>query len=352
MELFLSTKVLKITCEYVQIAFYVHYKEVRGSVLSLAPVLWEKCMLESDQHTLCCVTGSWAARSSQLAVMLWTSLKHIICLSLQRGQGANSHKRHTKKKNGQNVLRKAQVILTFSTCYGSSTRDICYYNWVKSIRTVKHSAFDFNRKQHPFIIWGWFIISLHNNSYQCHINTNILSYNTNRTLLVKNAGNALSYRIIILQKQFIYEIVATNSSQLSLNGIINYKSVLMTLSLTRKSSKQSQINFWFPFPVSHTMSYQGESVIALRILVPQLSSQLPLNLRQLRDSYRLLTSNYTLFDMSKMTESCSVCIFTPTTKMSPVRLNLMQSGFRVLWRVYCFEMYQVMSGADWTFMYT
>lgn len=51
MELFLSTKVLKITCEYVQIAFYVHYKEVRGSVLSLAPVLWEKCMLESDQHT-------------------------------------------------------------------------------------------------------------------------------------------------------------------------------------------------------------------------------------------------------------------------------------------------------------
>lgn len=39
MELFLSTKVLKITCEYVQIAFYVHYKEVRGSVLSLAPVL-------------------------------------------------------------------------------------------------------------------------------------------------------------------------------------------------------------------------------------------------------------------------------------------------------------------------
>lgn len=352
MELFLSTKVLKITCEYVQIAFYVHYKEVRGSVLSLAPVLWEKCMLESDQHTLCCVTGSWAARSSQLAVMLWTSLKHIICLSLQRGQGANSHKRHTKKKNGQNVLRKAQVILTFSTCYGSSTRDICYYNWVKSIRTVKHSAFDFNRKQHPFIIWGWFIISLHNNPYQCHINTNILSYNTNLTLLVKNAGNALLYRIIILQKQFIYEIVATNSSQLSLNGIINYKSVLMTLSLTRKSSKQSQINFSFPFPVSHTMSYQGESVIALRILVPQLSSQLPLNLRQLRDSYRLLTSNYTLFDMSKMTESCSVCIFTPTTKMSPVRLNLMQSGFRVLWRVYCFEMYQVMSGADWTFMYT
>lgn len=194
--------------------------------------------------TLCCVTGSWAARSSQLAMMLWTSLTHITCLSLQRGQGANSYKRHAKKKkNGQNVLRKAQVILTFSTCYGSSTRDICYYNWVKSIRTVKHSAFDFNRKQHPFIIWGWFIISLHNNPYQCHINTNILSYNTNRTLLVKNAGNALSYRIIILQKQFIYEIVATNSSQLSLNGIINYKSVLMTLSLTRKSSKQSQINF-------------------------------------------------------------------------------------------------------------
>lgn len=201
------------------------------------------CWSQTNTHTLCCVTESWAARSSQLAVMLWTSLKHIICLSLQRGQGANSHKRHTKKKNGQNVLRKAQVILTFSTCYGSSTRDICYYNWVKSIRTVKHSAFDFNRKQHPFIIWGWFIISLHNNPYQCHINTNILSYNTNLTLLVKNAGNALLYRIIILQKQFIYEIVATNSSQLSLNGIINYKSVLMTLSLTRKSSKQSQINF-------------------------------------------------------------------------------------------------------------
>lgn len=100
------------------------------------------------------------------------------------------------------------------------------------------------------------------------------------------------------------------------------------------------------------MSYQGESVIARRILVPQLSSQLPLNLRQLRDSYRLLSSNYTLFDMSKMTESCSVCIFTPTTMMSPVRLNLMQSGFRVLWWVYCFEMYQVMSGADWTLMYT
>lgn len=292
MELFLSTKVLKITCEYVQIAFYVHYKEVRGSVLSLAPVLWEKCMLESDQHTHCVV---WLGAELRGALNWpwcceppWNIFFVCLCKEV-RGQILTRD--ILKKKNGQNVFGKAQVILTFSTCYGSSTGDICYYNWVKSIRTVKHSAFDFNRKQHPFIIWGWFIISLHNNPYQCHINTNILSYNTNRTLLVKNAGNALSYRIIILQKQFIYEIVATNSSQLSLNGIINYKSVLMTLSLTRKSSKQSQINFSFPFPVSHTMSYQGESVIALRILVPQLSSQLPLNLRQLRDSYRLLSSN-------------------------------------------------------------
>lgn len=244
MELFLSTKVLKITCEYVQIAFYVHYKEVRGSVLSLAPVLWEKCMLESDQHTHCVV---WLGAELRGALNWpwcceppWNIFFVCLCKEV-RGQILTRD--ILKKKNGQNVFGKAQVILTFSTCYGSSTGDICYYNWVKSIRTVKHSAFDFNRKQHPFIIWGWFIISLHNNPYQCHINTNILSYNTNRTLLVKNAGNALSYRIIILQKQFIYEIVATNSSQLSLNGIINYKSVLMTLSLTRKSSKQSQINF-------------------------------------------------------------------------------------------------------------
>lgn len=197
------------------------------------------CWSQTNTHTVLC---DWELSCEELSTG-----RDVVNLPetyfLFGGQGANSHKRHTKKKNGQNVLRKAQVILTFSTCYGSSTRDICYYNWVKSIRTVKHSAFDFNRKQHPFITWGWFIISLHNNPYQCHINTNILSYNTNLTLLVKNAGNALSYRIIILQKQFIFEIVATNSSQLSLNGIINYKSVLMTLSLTRKSSKQSQINF-------------------------------------------------------------------------------------------------------------
>ena len=43
-------------------------------------------------------------------------------------RGANSHKRHPKKKNGQNVFSKAWDILTFSTCSGSSPGDICYYN--------------------------------------------------------------------------------------------------------------------------------------------------------------------------------------------------------------------------------
>lgn len=138
-------------------------------------------------HPFCEKSACWSQTNTRCVVWLGAELRGalnwpwcceppwnilFVCLCKEvRGQILTRD--ILKKKNGQNVFGKAQVILTFSTCYGSSTGDICYYNWVKSIRTVKHSAFDFNRKQHPFIIWGWFIISLHNNPYQCHINTNI-----------------------------------------------------------------------------------------------------------------------------------------------------------------------------------